>query len=173
MGCERAGFWTPWGEGSLSAVDGVLVEVTLPPLPAGDPRLLELPAARRRREPPVHPEASSAERWAAQLDDYFAGDRITWTPDEVDVAALGLTPFREAVYRAILAVPPGATVTYSELAVLAGRPGAARAVGTAMAENPVPVVIPCHRCVRADGSLGRYGDDDRWKPLLLRFEGWR
>ncbi len=53
---------------------------------------------------------------------------------------------------------------------MAGFPRAARAVGTAMANNPIPVVVPCHRVIRADGSLGSYGDDPSWKPKLLEHE---
>jgi len=56
------------------------------------------------------------------------------------------------------------------LAEMAGYPRAARAVGNAMASNPIPVVVPCHRVVRSDGSLGRYGDDPAWKERLLDHE---
>jgi len=166
MECERAGFWTAWGEGFVAVAGGRLVEVTLPSLPVFlAPRQVVVGAAR--------PSAgsSAAQEWAGELEDYFTRRRLTWSVDEVELAHLGLTPFREAVYRALLAVRPGAMVTYGELAAAAGRPGAARAVGTAMAENPIPIVVPCHRVVRSDGSLGPYGDDERWKPLLLTLEG--
>ncbi|MCJ7797522.1 MAG: methylated-DNA--[protein]-cysteine S-methyltransferase [Thermoleophilia bacterium] len=182
MECERAGFWTAWGEGSVAVAGGMLVEVTLPSLPArGAPEVLAgakpIPAelsGAASGDPTRGPTSrgpTTASEWARELEAYFAWERLTWSVDEVDLDHLGLTPFREAVYRALLAVRPGAVVTYGELAAAAGRPRAARAVGSAMAENPLPVVVPCHRVVRSDGSLGRYGDDERWKPLLLTLEG--
>lgn len=66
------------------------------------------------------------------------------------------TDFQFKVYLALLKVKPGKTITYSELAKKAGFPGAARAVGTALAKNPFPIVVPCHRVIKADGSLGNY-----------------
>ena len=173
MECERADFWTAWGEGSVAVADGRLVDVRLPSLPAG----LLRRSSRNLRRPPRSPSGaasgvpSTAHGWARELEAYFRRERLTWSVDEVDLAHLGLTAFREAVYRALLAVPPGVVVTYGELAAAAGRPRAARAVGSAMAENPIPIVVPCHRVVRSDGSLGRYGDDERWKRLLLTLEG--
>jgi methylated-DNA-[protein]-cysteine S-methyltransferase len=171
---ERADFWTAWGEGSVAVAGGRLVEVTLPSLPVLlAPRRAIMGAQGTSAGHSVGPSAgpSAAWEWAHELEAYFTRRRLTWSADEVELAHLGLTPFREAVYRALLAVRPGAMVTYGELAAAAGRPGAARAVGTAMAENPIPIVVPCHRVVRSDGSLGPYGDDERWKPLLLTLEG--
>ena len=71
------------------------------------------------------------------------------------------------------AVPHGETVTYGELAEMAGRPRAARAVGTAMATNPLPILVPCHRVVRAGGVLGAYGGGVDTKAALLALEGVR
>jgi len=184
MECERAGFWTAWGEGSVAVAGGRLVEVTLPSLPrrldaqvlSGAVQIPSEPSGAASSDPSRGPTShgpTTAHEWARELEAYFKRERLTWSVDEVDLAHLGLTPFRKAVYRALLAVRPGAVVTYGELAAAAGRPRAARAVGSAMAENPIPVVVPCHRVVRSDGSLGRYGDDERWKPLLLALEGMR
>lgn len=64
--------------------------------------------------------------------------------------------FRERVYAVVAKIPRGKVMTYGEVAKRAGRPGAARAVGTAMKENPYPKRVPCHRVVRADGSIGEY-----------------
>lgn len=64
--------------------------------------------------------------------------------------------FRERVYRVVARIPRGRVLTYGEVARLAGRPGAARAVGTAMKENQDPKHVPCHRVVRSDGSIGEY-----------------
>ena len=117
--------------------------------------------------------SDEALRWARELGDYFRGLRRGWNGDDIRLGSFGFTPFRTAVYGALLDVPAGSTITYGELARAAGRPGAARAVGSAMAENPIAIVIPCHRVVRNDGSLGHYGFGDPWKSFLLQLEGAR
>jgi methylated-DNA-[protein]-cysteine S-methyltransferase len=108
--------------------------------------------------------------WTGELESYFRGDKLSWTTDEVDLGSLGLGDFERAVYETLLTVPAGVTVGYGELAEMAGFPRAARAVGTAMANNPIPLVVPCHRVIRADGSLGNYGNDPSLKPKLLDHE---
>lgn len=82
----------------------------------------------------------------------------------------GYTDFEKKVYAALRKVPAGSVVTYAGLAKRAGYPGAARAVGTAMKKNRLPIVIPCHRVVPAVGGLGRYSAGVRWKRLLLALE---
>jgi methylated-DNA-[protein]-cysteine S-methyltransferase len=165
---QIAAFRTPWGPGTVVVEDGRLSEVGLPDMTAspGSPGLLSPSSTAPGCE------AGEAERWARELDEYFAGVRLTWEPACVDLDALGLSPFRRGVYQALLRVPAGATISYGELAELAGYPRAARAVGSAMAANPIPIVVPCHRVVRGDGTLGRYGSCDAWKPWLLAHEGW-
>lgn len=83
----------------------------------------------------------------------------------------GLTPFQRAVYRAVLAIPPGEVRSYAWVARRAGRPRAARAAGNALRANPYTIVIPCHRVVRSDGALGGYSKGCRRKRLLLAAEG--
>jgi methylated-DNA-[protein]-cysteine S-methyltransferase len=83
------------------------------------------------------------------------------------------TPFHRRVYQALCKVPAGQVVTYGELAMISGRPGAARAVGTAMAKNPFAILVPCHRVVASDGGLGGYGYGLDWKRFLLNLEGVR
>lgn len=78
--------------------------------------------------------------------------------------------FHLAVWRALLEVPCGHTLSYGALARKAGRPGAARAVGTAMARNPIVYLVPCHRVVRADGGTGHYGGGAELKARLLAWE---
>jgi methylated-DNA-[protein]-cysteine S-methyltransferase len=81
------------------------------------------------------------------------------------------SPFAQAVYRALTGVPFGETVTYGELAKLAGHPGAARAVGSVLRANPCPIFVPCHRVLSASGGLGGWSGPEGWKQELLRIEG--
>lgn len=93
----------------------------------------------------------------------------------LDILLENVPPFHRKVYRALCKVPAGKTVTYAELARRAGSPGAARAVGTAMAKNPWPVIIPCHRVVAGNGKLGGYSGRGGLvtKRALLALEGAR
>jgi AraC family transcriptional regulator, regulatory protein of adaptative response / methylated-DNA-[protein]-cysteine methyltransferase len=81
------------------------------------------------------------------------------------------TAFQEAVWEALRAIPPGETRSYAQIAAAAGRPGAVRAAGTACGANHVPVIIPCHRVRRGDGSLGGYAYGPERKRVLLKREG--
>ena len=110
--------------------------------------------------------------WVDLLEGYFAGERVEFPLDVVAFAeAHGCTRFEADVLVALAGVPYGSTVSYRELAALAGRPAAQRAAGSVMARNPLPVILPCHRVVRSDGTLGNYGDGPRWKARLLTLEG--
>lgn len=96
------------------------------------------------------------------LKRYFAGD--VGAIDELELDAIG-TEFQQSVWRALRAVPVGETTSYGEIAATIGAPGAVRAVGSANGANPIVVIVPCHRVVRSDGSLGGYGgglDRKRW-----------
>ena len=110
--------------------------------------------------------------WGDLLARYFAGEQVTFPLDlERFLDAHGFTVFERDVLRALSRVPYGRAVSYGDLAAAAGRPHAYRAAGSVMARNPLPVILPCHRVVHSDGSLGRYGDDPSWKPRLLQLEG--
>ena len=102
------------------------------------------------------------------LDAYFAGKRL-----EFDLAVdLGdLAPFHRRVLDATAKVPAGRVATYTQIAVRAGSPRASRAAGNALHNNPVAIVVPCHRVLRTDGSLGGYGGGLPVKEWLLRHEG--
>jgi methylated-DNA-[protein]-cysteine S-methyltransferase len=168
-----ASFVTPWGEGTVAVVGGRLHEVYLP-WPGSPPP--PAPAAGGEDSRAADADSEAAARWARQLGAYFEGDLTVdtaWTAEAVGLDDWSVTHFQRAVYRALLAVPAGATVSYGELARMAGAPRAARAVGSAMAANPAPIVVACHRVVRADGSPGHYGECDAWKVQLLRHEGAR
>ena len=143
---------------------GLLVGVELPrPVEASPSRA---PASVE----PASVDKLALDRWVRELEDYFRGLRLAWSPAEVAFEGLGLGDFERAVYAMLLSVPPAVTVSYGVLAEMAGHPRAARAVGNAMAANPIPVVVPCHRVIRSDGSLGNYGDDPAWKERLLDHE---
>lgn len=105
----------------------------------------------------------------AALARYFAGDARAL--DEIALDFGDITAFRRRIYEALRAIPFGETRSYSELAAAAGRPRAYRAVGTAMAENPLPLVLPCHRVIGAGGDLCGFGPGLAVKRRLLAHEG--
>jgi O-6-methylguanine DNA methyltransferase len=84
---------------------------------------------------------------------------------------VGGTKFQRAVWEAMREIPLGGTVSYGELARKAGYPGASRAVGQAVGRNPIPLLIPCHRVIASDGTLGGFGGGPALKRALLRAEG--
>jgi methylated-DNA-[protein]-cysteine S-methyltransferase len=103
-----------------------------------------------------------------QLDEYFDGRRRLFELD-LDLG-LATTPFSRRVLEELARVPYGEVTTYGTLAVQAGKPRAARAVGTVMNRNPIPIVLPCHRVVGASGSLVGYGGGLERKQTLLQLE---
>jgi methylated-DNA-[protein]-cysteine S-methyltransferase len=107
---------------------------------------------------------------AGQVRAYLQGERIAF---DVPLDLSGLTLFQRKVLETVMAVPRGEFITYAELARRIGRPKAARAVGRALGSNPIPIIIPCHRVLASDGSLGGYSGRDgvRTKARLLRLEG--
>jgi methylated-DNA-[protein]-cysteine S-methyltransferase len=149
-------YWTvyesPIGPLTLIGQSGRLTGICFPN------RAPALPQAGHR------PEAFTAA--VEQLDQYFAGERRTF---ELELE-LGGTPFQRAVWQQLLAIPYGDTVAYGEVAKRIGRPDRARAVGAAVGATPVPIVVPCHRAVGADGSLTGYGGGLERKRALLDLE---
>jgi methylated-DNA-[protein]-cysteine S-methyltransferase len=101
-----------------------------------------------------------------RLEEYSAGTCLDF---DLPLAMRG-TPWQQAVWSALLEIPAGETRSYAELAVMAGHPGAARAAGRANATNPIPLVVPCHRVIGADGSLTGYGGGLHIKEALLAHE---
>jgi methylated-DNA-[protein]-cysteine S-methyltransferase len=103
-----------------------------------------------------------------ELDEYFEGRRRRFDlPVDVEL----LADFNRRVLRELVRVPYGEVVTYGELAARVARPRAARAVGTVMNRNPLPIVLPCHRVIGANGKLVGYGGGLERKETLLRLEG--
>ena len=104
---------------------------------------------------------------AEQLGGYFAGRRTTW---DIPLDWRLTTGFRRAVQQASCEIGYGETLSYGELAAAAGNPRAARAAGSAMAANPISIVVPCHRVVRSGGDIGNYGGGIDAKKFLLALE---
>lgn len=103
-----------------------------------------------------------------QFDAYFAGDVSALDPIEVTIDG---TPFQHRVWSALRQVRAGTTISYEELAKSIGSRNSARAVGAANAANPVALIVPCHRVIRADGDLCGYAGGIERKAWLLRHEG--
>jgi methylated-DNA-[protein]-cysteine S-methyltransferase len=103
---------------------------------------------------------------ARQLGEYFAGERQEF---DLPLRPAG-TPFQLAAWRALTTIPYGRTVSYGEQARRLGDAGRARAVGAANGSNPLPIVVPCHRVIGADGSLTGFGGGMERKQLLLGLE---
>jgi methylated-DNA-[protein]-cysteine S-methyltransferase len=164
MPVEHHGYLdTPLGRLLLTSRDGHLTALVIP----GE-------AARGAEAAPRALPAASAgcpvlARAAQQLAEYFTGGRRAF---DLPVALPTGPAFTRRVYDLLRKVPYAATVTYGDLAAQAGSPGAARAVGQVMASNPLPIVVPCHRVIAANGGLGGYsgGSGVGTKSWLLAFE---
>ena len=133
-------------------------------------RLIEFHAPRH----PVPPGADWREgdndvlrETQRQLDAYFDGRRRTF---DLPLALHG-TEFQRTVWQAPATIPFGRTISYAQLAARVGRPTAMRAVGAANGRNPLPIVLPCHRVIGADGSLTGFGGGLPTKQFLLTLEG--
>jgi methylated-DNA-[protein]-cysteine S-methyltransferase len=113
------------------------------------------------------PDQAGIQPFVRQLDEYFAGERETF---DVPLDLSTASPFVQRVLRATARVPFGHLVTYKSIANEIGEPGATRAVGNALGSNPIPIVVPCHRVIRSDGSLGGYTGGTDIKRHLLTLE---
>ena len=154
---------TPVGTLLLAATGAGLVRVAYPRQDhdAVLAELASLVSPRILRSPARLDEA------ARQLAEYFAGRRRIF---EVPVALRLARGFRRSVLAPLQQIPSGRTESYARVAAAAGSPRAVRAVGTACARNPVPIVVPCHRVVRSDGSSGGYAGGPEAKRALLTLE---
>ncbi len=149
-GRYRSVFETSLGFGGVAASEAGLLELFLP---FGGASRAQMMTEIARAYPGAVAENPVTRRAARLLRRYFAGELVVldlpidWSP---------FTPFQIAVYHAVTNLPAGTTRSYGDIARQIGRPLAARGVGRAMARNPLPIVIPCHRVVGAAGSLTGY-----------------
>lgn len=147
-------FDTPFGAMALGEEEGAIVRLYLPNSPT--PRLMSHPT----------PLLEEGQR---QLTEYFARERR-----EFDLPlAPGGTPFQQKVWSALRTIPWGQTRSYLDIARAVDCPGGVRAVGMANRANPLPILIPCHRVVRADGASGGYAGGAELKRALLALESVR
>lgn len=116
----------------------------------------------------LHSQYASPFLWqvAQQLHEYFSGKRLAF---DLPLAPAG-TPFQKAVWQALTTIPYGQTCSYQQLAQAIGCDKAYRAVGNANGQNPLCIIIPCHRVIRANGGLGGYTGGIRYKEYLLALE---
>ena len=117
---------------------------------------------------PVVSSTPAAKKLTVLLARYFAGERVSFAAVPLAVQS---TDFQQRVWQAMQTIPYGQVRTYAQLAAQIGQPRAVRAVGNAAAANPVVIVIPCHRVIRSDGSIGNYGGGRLRKHKLLALEG--
>lgn len=157
---------TPIGEALIVVADGGLaaLDVLEVSLDAVDHRLEAISASRHAV---LVPDAAATAHVTTQLDEYFAGARRRF---ELELDLSGIDGFARRALEAMVDIPYGETASYGELAILAGSPGAHRAAGSACARTPISIVIPAHRVVRADGSIGEYGGHPERKRFLLDLE---
>jgi len=154
----HAVYAAPWGPVHLAAGGHGLVAISLRQPEAAfvadvEKRLHGRVAASGDADVPEAWRAT-IDRTVAELDEYFAGQRTTF---DVPVDLAGLSAWDRAVLGGAARLRYGEVTSYGRLARMIGRPGAARAVGGALGRNPVPIVVPCHRILAGDGTLGGYG----------------
>ncbi|MBX3067927.1 MAG: methylated-DNA--[protein]-cysteine S-methyltransferase [Cryobacterium sp.] len=154
---------SPIGTLLLATTSAGLVRVAF----ENEPEDLVLQELSSKLSPAILYNPKGLDEVARELDEYFKGTRRVF---EIPLD-FGLSRgFRRTVIERMVKVPFGNTRTYSQLAVEAGNPKATRAVGSACATNPIPIVLPCHRILRSDGSLGGYRGGLDAKRFLLALE---
>lgn len=167
---------TAWGPVELEA-SGPVVSAVRPPRPADLGQGVTPHTGGGRDLAEAHPHVSALAR---RIVCYFDGEPVDIFESEEQVAAsleaAGVSGFRRDVSIALWRVPRGVTISYGELAAIAGRPGAARAAGGTCARNPLPILVPCHRVLHAGarpGDVGSYGagSGPDYKRRLLALEG--
>jgi len=154
---------TPVGPLLVGVTDHGVCRISFDPDPEH-----QLEQLARQYGPRVLRSPRPVDRLRRELDEYFDGRRRAF---DVELDLRAAPAYQRRVLAELARVEYGHTTTYGTLAARTGNPRAARAVGTAMNRNPVPIVLPCHRVVGANGSLTGYGGGLGRKELLLRLEG--
>jgi len=116
---------------------------------------------------PENQDSNGLGNLANSFGRYFRGEKVEFS-NKIDIA--GGTDFDRKVWKIVQKIPRGQTRSYGWIARQVGLPKAARAVGNAVGKNPVPIIIPCHRVIRGDGTLGGFGGGIETKKFLLRLE---
>ena len=132
-----------------------------------EPREAELRRLVRVFGPGIVPDRKRTSALDRELDQYFEGRRKAF---QIPVDLRGITPFQLRVLRATSRLPYGEVATYASIAKRAGNDRASRATGAAVGSNPIPIVVPCHRVIASDGTLGGYGGGLEMKRRLLALE---
>lgn len=157
-------YWSPAGELMLGSCGGRLCMCDWTASPRHDANCRRL--SRRLHARICEGPSDTIRSTIAQLDEYFAGNRREFSIPLLQVG----TDFQRLVWQTLAGIPYSSTVSYKTLAEMAGRPSAVRAVATAVASNPVSVIVPCHRVIAHDHSLGGYAGGPAAKALLLGLE---
>lgn len=150
---------TQWGWGAVLYGDKGLKEIFLPK-PFKAEILQELPKGTILSENEFHPEVE-------QIIEYFSGKRSEF---DLKFDLDSVTQFQKSVYKETIRIPYGQTRYYQELAKAVGLDQGARAVAGALSQNPIPIVIPCHRVIQKNGKLGGFSGGVTWKSALLDLE---
>jgi len=154
---------SPFGTWTLAATATGLVRLAF----AGDDEESVLDDLSRRISPRVVHAPPRLDRVRRELDEYFEGERHAF---DVPLDWSLVRGFNLKVLHATARIPYGSVSTYKDMARSAGSPGAARAAGNALHNNPIPIVVPCHRVLHSGGGLGGYGGGLDMKQRLLRLE---
>jgi methylated-DNA-[protein]-cysteine S-methyltransferase len=160
-------FQTKWGYFGLAGTENGLCRTQLPgskPEKIKSLLLKNLPAAQF--------DKTFCKILQQQITAYFDGACINFSRD-IPLALNGFSSFGKSVLKACRKIESGQTITYGQLAKKAGRPNASRAVGTTLAKNPLPLIIPCHRIIRSDGKMGGFSAPGgiTLKKKMLELEG--
>jgi len=143
-------FRTKWGYFSMAGTDSILCRTHLPMPERGKTEYQIL-----KNLPDAEYDKSYFKNLQEKIIAYFDGDCVNFGAD-IPVALNGFCGFSRRVFTTCRTIKFGQTITYAGLAQKAGRPNAGRAVGNALAKNPLPLIIPCHRVIRSDGKLGGF-----------------
>ncbi len=157
---------TPYGFGGVVASSKGLLEIFLPMVKSAEDMISHV----MRSYPSASGEDVLTAKAAEMLGKYFSGQRVEF---HLPLDLEDCTEFRRAVYEAVSRIPYGNVSTYAQVAAGIGRPGSSRGVGSAMAGNPLPIIIPCHRVIGSDGQMTGFSapGGTAMKANLLQMEG--